>query len=352
MMSSRKSSPHTRRRQDTGEIMQLVLLATLPGMFVLTYHFGWGILINVAIASLCCVSAEATILALRNRPAQTYLRDYSALVTAVLLGLALPPLVPWWVVMVASIFSIVVAKQLYGGLGSNPFNPAMVGYVVVLISFPIEMTTWVTPVSLLPEGSYHPSLWQSIVIVFGQATPVDGITGATPLDLFKHDNGLLVSQIYQQNALFNQASFAGVGWEWANFAFLIGGVALMKKGIFTWHAPGAMLLSLALMSLLFWDGGSSESPGSPLLHLFSGATMLGAFFIITDPVSSATSQRGRLIYGALIGILIYVIRAWGHYPDAVAFAILLGNLSAPLLDRYTIPRAYGQVRAVKLEENK
>ena len=351
MRVSQQSSPHTRRRQDTGDIMRLVILASVPGMLALTYHFGSGVLINVVIATISCISAEAAILSLRNRPVQTYLQDYSAVVTAVLLGLALPPLVSWWVVVVASVFSIVVAKQLYGGLGSNPFNPAMVGYVVVLISFPIEMTTWVTPLALLPEGTYHPSLWQSIAIVFGHATPVDGITGATPLDLFKHNDGLLVSQIYADHSLFNQASFAGVGWEWANVAFLIGGVALMKKGVFTWHAPGAMLLSLALMSLLFWDGGSSESPGSPVLHLFSGATMLGAFFIITDPVSSATSQRGRLVYGALIGVLIYVIRAWGDYPDALAFAILLGNLCAPLIDRYTIPQPYGQVNTVKLEEN-
>ncbi len=352
MRVSQQSSPHTRRRQDTGDIMRLVILASIPGMLALTYHFGAGVLINVVIATISCISAETAILSLRNRPVRTHLQDYSAVVTAVLLGLALPPLVPWWVVVVASVFSIVVAKQLYGGLGSNPFNPAMVGYVVVLISFPIEMTTWVTPLALLPEDTYHPSLWQSIVIVFGQATPVDGITGATPLDLFKHNDGLLVSQIYADNSLFNQASFAGVGWEWANVAFLIGGFALMKKGVFTWHAPGAMLLSLALMSILFWDGGSSESPGSPLLHLFSGATMLGAFFIITDPVSSATSQRGRLVYGALVGVLIYVIRAWGHYPDAVAFAILLGNLCAPLIDRYTIPQPYGQVNNVKLEDNK
>jgi electron transport complex protein RnfD len=335
------SSPHSHARQSTGQIMQLVLLATLPGLLVLSYQFGWGLLINILIATISAISAEALILKLRNRPIEFYLRDYSAVVTAVLLGLALPPLAPWWLVVVATVFSIVIAKQLYGGLGSNPFNPAMVGYVVALISFPIEMTTWVTPVSLLAADVSHPGLLESLAIVFAGNSPVDGVTGATPLDLFKHSDGLLVEQIYQNNSLFSAASFAGVGWEWANVAFLIGGLALLKARIFTWHAPMAMLSTLALMSMLFWDGGSSNSPGSPLMHLFSGASMLGAFFIVTDPVSSAVSNRGRLIYGALIGLLVYVIRAWGSYPDAVAFAVLLGNFAAPFIDNYTVPRTYG-----------
>lgn len=335
------TSPHGHKRQSTGRIMQLVLIATLPGLLVLSYQFGWGILINLFLAVFAAISAEALILKIRQRPIGLYLRDYSAVVTGVLLGLSLPPLVPWWLVVVATVFSIVIAKQLYGGLGSNPFNPAMVGYVVVLISFPIEMTTWVTPVSLLPEGISHPGLFESLTIVFAGFSPLDGVTGATPLDLFKHSDGLLVDQIYQNNILFSSASFAGVGWEWVNVAFLLGGLGLLKARIFTWHGPVAMLVTLATMSMLFWDGGSSNSPGSPLMHLFSGAAMFGAFFIVTDPVSSAVSNRGRLFYGALIGLLVYVIRAWGSYPDAVAFAVLLGNFAAPFIDNYTVPRTYG-----------
>ena len=341
MVFKQVSSPHGHARQKTGEIMQLVVLATLPGFLVLTYQFGWGLLINLLIATLSAISAEALVLKLRNRPIDFYLRDYSAVVTAVLLALALPPLAPWWLVVVATVFSIVIAKQLYGGLGFNPFNPAMVGYVVALISFPIEMTTWVTPISLLAADISHPGLLESLAIVFTDNSPVDGVTGATPLDLFKHNDGLLVEQIYQNNSLFSRASFAGVGWEWANVAFLIGGLALLKARVFTWHGPMAMLGTLALMSMLFWDGGSSNSPGSPIMHLFSGASMLGAFFIVTDPVSSTVSNRGRLIYGALIGLLVYVIRAWGSYPDAVAFAVLLGNFAAPFIDNYTVPRTYG-----------
>lgn len=344
------SSPHAHGAQNTAKVMQLVVWATIPGLIALTWHFGWGSFINVMLASITAVISEALILKMRRRPVGFYLGDYSAVVTAVLLGLALPPLCPWWVVIIGTVFSVVIAKQLFGGLGYNPFNPAMVGYVVVLISFPIEMTTWVTPLALLPDGITHPDFLESLRLVFFSASPMDGVTGATPLDSFKHAAGLTVDQIYQQDSLFSQAMFAGVGWEWVNLGFLVGGIVLLGSRVFTWHGPVAMLATLALMSLIFWDSGSSQSPGSPLMHLFSGASMMGAFFILTDPVSSAVSNRGRLIYGALIGILVYIIRAWGNYPDAVAFAILLANFTAPFIDNYTLPRTYGHTDRRKATE--
>ena len=348
------TSPHAHASQNTSKVMQLVVWATVPGLIALTYHFGWGSLINVVLATATAVIAEAAVLQLRGRSIAFYLRDYSAVLTALLLGLALPPLAPWWVVVVGTLFSIVIAKQLYGGLGYNPFNPAMVGYVILLISFPIQMTTWITPLALLPDGVSHPGIIESLSIVFAGLNPADGVTGATPLDSFKFSNGLLVDQIYAQNPLFSQAGFAGVGWEWVNVGFLIGGFILLGSKIFTWHGPVAMLGAIAVMSILFWDGGSSDSPGSALMHLFSGASMMGAFFIMTDPVSSAASNRGRLIYGALIGVLVYLIRAWGNYPDAVAFAVLLANFAAPFIDNYTLPRTYGHIdrrRATEKEED-
>jgi electron transport complex protein RnfD len=347
------TSPHAHSAQNTAKVMQLVLLATVPGLIALTWQFGWGSFINIALASVTAVSCEAAIMRMRGRSVSFYLRDYSAVVTAVLLGLALPPLAPWWIVVVGTVFSIVVAKQLYGGLGYNPFNPAMIGYVVLLISFPIQMTTWITPLALLPLGTVHPGLIESLQIVFSGYTPADGVTGATPLDTFKHSSGLLADQIYAREPLFNQAMLAGAGWEWVNLGFLLSGLILLSQRIFTWHGPVGMLAALTLMSLIFWDGGSSSSPGSPLMHLFSGATMMGAFFILTDPVSSAVSNRGRLVFGALIGVLVYVIRAWGNYPDAVAFAVLLANFAAPFIDNYTLPRTYGHVdrrRATEKED--
>ena len=162
---------------------------------------------------------------------------------------------------------------------------------------------------------------------------------ATPLDLLKQNNALLVEDLWTQNPQFGR--WAGIGWEWANIAFLAGGAWLLYQRIFTWHAPVAMLASLSLLAALFYDGGSSASGGSPLFHLLSGATMFGAFFIVTDPVTSAASLRGRLIYGALVGALVYIIRVRGNYPDAVAFAVLLMNFAAPFIDHYTQPRTYG-----------
>jgi electron transport complex protein RnfD len=347
------TSPHAHSAQSTAKVMQLVIWATVPGILALTWQFGWGSIINVVIASVPAVICEAIVVKMRGRSVRFYLGDYSAIVTALLLALSLPPLAPWWIIVVGTVFSIVLAKQLYGGLGYNPFNPAMVGYVALLISFPIQMTTWVSPLALLPEGVSHPGLIESLQIVFGGLNPVDGVTGATPLDVFKHNSGLLVDQVYDREPLFNQGIFAGAGWEWVNLAFLLGGLILLSNRIFTWHGPLGMLGALALMSVIFYDAGSSTSPGSAMMHLFSGASMFGAFFILTDPVSSAVSNRGRLIYGALIGVLVYIIRAWGNYPDAVAFAVLIANFAAPFIDNYTLPRTYGHTdrrRATEKEE--
>jgi electron transport complex protein RnfD len=321
----------------TARVMQNVLLATLPGVIVLTHFFGFGTLVNILWACVVAVACEALALKLRKRPLGFYLSDCSALVTAVLLGIALPPYAPWWLVAVGTASAILMAKHLYGGLGYNPFNPAMVGYVVLLISFPVQMTAWAPP----RELGELPGLLEALQACFLPAT-FDGTTMATPLDVLKQNNSLLLEDLWQANPQFGR--WAGLGWEWVNIAFLAGGAWLLYQRIFTWHAPLAMLASLALMAALFYDGGSSASGGSPLFHLLSGATMFGAFFIVTDPVSSAVSVRGRLVYGACIGALVYLIRVWGNYPDAVAFAVLIMNFAAPFIDQYTQPRTYGHSR--------
>ena len=341
----RVTSPHAHNSNRTANMMLWVLLATLPGFFALSYFFGWGTSINLLLATSTCLACEALMLYLRKRPLGFYLKDCSALVTAVLLALALPPYAPWWLVVVGSASAIILAKQLYGGLGYNPFNPAMVGYVVLLISFPVEMTRWALPHNLI-ENQQLPSLLDSLQWVFlGASASIDSFTGATPLDYFKNQQGLTVAEIYASTPLLSDGFIAGVGWEWVNLGFLIGGLVLLYKKVFTWHAPIAMLASLTVLSSIGYLSGGSDSGGSPLFHLLSGGTMLGAFFIITDPVSSAVSNKGRLIYGALIGALIYIIRYWGNYPDAVAFAVLLMNFAAPLIDYYTLPRTYGHKRA-------
>lgn len=316
--------------------MQQVILATLPGVIALTCYFGFGTLVNILWASIVCVATEAAFLKIRKRPVSFYLKDYSALVTAVLLGIALPPYAPWWLVMVGCLFAMIFAKHLYGGIGYNPFNPAMVAYVVLLVSFPVQMTQWAAP--LLP-GSTIPGPIDALLNNFGFINAVDGHTMATPLDVLKQNKSLMMDQLWAANPQFGH--FGGIGWEVANFGFLVGGLYLLARRIYTWHAPVSMLATLAIMAAINYDGGSSASGGSPLFHLFSGATMLGAWFIVTDPVTSAVSNKGRVVYGICIGILVYVIRHWGNYPDAVAFSVLLMNFAAPFIDHYTQPTTYG-----------
>ena len=321
----------------TGRIMQWVIAATLPGLLALTLFFGWGYLVNVLWCTLVATATEALILRLRQRPVSFFLGDGSAALTGVLLGLSLPPLLPWWISLTAVAGAIVLAKHLYGGLGSNPFNPAMVGYALVLISFPQAMTIhWAQPVALLDDP---PGLINTLAIIAGLAEPaaIDSVTGATPLDVYKHEIGSQLASAVTANPIFG----AGIarGWEWVNLAFLAGGLVLLYRRIITWHVPVSFLSALTLMALLFGHDPDQAVPVQ--MHLFAGGTMLGAFFIATDPVSAATSNKGKLWYGAGIGVVLYIIRAWGAYPDAVAFAVLLMNMTVPFIDYYTRPRTYG-----------
>ncbi|MFT7561932.1 MAG: electron transport complex protein RnfD [Flavobacteriales bacterium] len=342
------TSPHAHTGGTTGNVMLVVLVATFPGILALISFFGLGSVTNIILCAGFCLAFEAGFLKLRNRPIAFYLRDFSALVTAVLLAISLPPYAPWWLILVGCFFAIVVAKHLYGGMGYNPFNPAMVAYVVLLISFPVEMTRWTVPFSLVADGYSLPGIIDTLSLVFLGADSInyiDAITSATPLDIVKQNQSLTMDGLYANEAILSAGKWAGDGWEWINFCFLIGGAFLLYKRIYSWHAPVGMLASLAVLSALFYDGGSSASLGSPIFHWLSGATMFGAFFIVTDPVTSAVSQKGRLIYGIGIGSLVFVIRSWGSYPDAIAFAVLLMNFAAPFIDYYTLPRTYGHKKA-------
>jgi electron transport complex protein RnfD len=335
-----QSSPYLPLRNDVSRIMVQVMLALLPGALCLLWFFGWGIIFNLSIAVITSLLAEAMVLQLRNRPVIATLSDGSAALTGLLLGLALPPLAPWWIPVVGAVSAIVVAKQLYGGLGYNPFNPAMVGYVVLIVAFPLQMTLWTPPRGL--EGELL-SFLETSRLVFTQVLPdgmtLDGVTMATPLDASKTQFGLnLTWSEILSTPLFG--SFAGYGWEWINLSFLLGGLWLWKIRAIAWQIPLGMLSALFCVSLLF-HVADADSFASPLFHLFSGATMLGAFFIATDPVSAATTARGRFYFGAGIGVLTYVIRTWGGYPDGVAFAVLLMNMAAPTIDHYTKPRVFG-----------
>lgn len=334
------SPPHLPVQPQVARMMQLLLLALLPGILCAWWVLGWGVVFNLLLAGLTAVAAEALMLRLRGRAVLSTLGDYSALVTGLLLALALPPLAPWWIPVIGTLFAIVLAKHLYGGLGYNPFNPAMIGYVVLLISFPREMTLWVPPAML---GMPALDLFESLRLVFTGVLPpnlgIDALTMATPLDSLKIRLGLneTLTEI-TTSPLFG--NYGGTGWEWINFWFLVGGLVLLYFKVIRWQIPVAMLGSLFLISALF-HLGDSDQYASPLFHLFSGAAMLGAFFIATDPVSAATTTRGRLYFGAGIGALVFIIRTWGGYPDGVAFAVLLMNMAAPTIDYYTRPRSFG-----------
>lgn len=310
----------------TPQIMALVLAAAVPGIIAMTLWFGAGTLVNIAWLILCALILEAAVLKMRHRPVMPALKDCSAAVTALLLALSMPPATPWWAGLIGVFFAIVIAKHLYGGLGSNPFNPAMVGYAVLLIAFPQAMTSW-----LLPHNGA--GFADTLARFLGNATDtMDALTGATALDSFKLERGgMTVSEFVAGNPLYGTLS--GAGWEWVNVAFLGGGLYLLYRRIITWHIPVTLLAAMTLLSLVFYDGGSSASHGSPVFHLFGGAAMLGAFFIATDPVSGPSTTTGKLWYGALIGILLYCIRVWGSYPDGVAFAVLLANFAAPAIDQ-------------------
>jgi len=334
-------SPHIHNQNSVTRVMLNVIYALIPGIMLYIWFFGWGIVVNILLASTVALSCEAAVLWLRKRPIIPTLMDGSALVMAILLALTIPPLAPWWIICLGAALGIVMAKHLYGGLGNNNFNPAMVGYVMLLISFPVEMTQWPALASL---SGHHVNLWDSIGITFagqpfGNFT-LDSVTGATALDSMKTELGRFhtVDEI-KANPLFGD--FGAKGWEWMGNAFFIAGCWLIYKKVITWHIPVAMLGSLFLIASIFYMLDPDVHP-SPLFHIFSGAAIIGAFFIATDPVSAATSNKGRLIYGAGIGILTYVIRTWGGYPDGVAFAVLLMNMSAPMIDYYTQPRVFGQ----------
>jgi electron transport complex protein RnfD len=320
--------------------MLQVVYALLPAIAAYVWFFGWGVVVQILFAVVVALISEALMLALRQRPIKPFLYDGSAVVTAVLLALCLPPLAPWWIVLIGAAFAIIIAKQLYGGLGFNPFNPAMIGYVVLLISFPREMTLWLAPEML---SGHSLSFIECARMIFTGQLPgdlsVDAISAATALDTLK-------TQIHLGNnvgatmGLPIFGTLGGKGIEWMNALFLLGGIWLIYKKIISWHIPVAMLLSLALMALIF-HLTDLDNYASPLFHLFTGASMLGAFFIATDPVTAATTPRGKLFYGAGVGIFTYIIRTWGGYPDAVAFAVLLMNMAAPMIDYYTQPRVFG-----------
>jgi len=334
-------SPFISKPGSVARIMLQVLLALVPGIALYVWYFGPAILVSITLASLTALGTEALMLRLRNRPVAPFLKDNSALLTAWLLALSIPPLAPWWLVVVGTAFAIAIAKHLYGGLGNNLFNPAMVGYAVLIVSFPAQMTHWVAPHGL---GQIEPGFLQQLNFIFlgvlPDQTSLDAITMATPLDTLK-THLHLGEPVRQILAMPIYGQFGGHGSEMVAWGFLLGGLYLLAARIISWHIPVAYLGTLFIIAGIFhlFDPGHYAPP---LLHWYSGAAMLGAFFILTDPVSSPTTNRGRLIFAAGAALLTYLIRVFGGFPDGVAFATLLMNICVPLIVLYTQPPVFGK----------
>jgi electron transport complex protein RnfD len=314
-------------------MMRQVLFALAPAAAAQVFFFGPGLLLNALVATVAALATEALALRWRRRPVRLFVTDGSAVVTAVLLAFCLPPLCPWWVTATAAVFGVGVAKHLYGGLGFNVFNPAMAGYAAVLVGFPAAMSAWLPP--LVGDLDYRAlTLGQTAwFTAFGELPAglvLDAVTRATPLEVVRSGLGQMRTM----------GEIGGRGWEWVGNFVTLGGLWLLLRGIIRWQVPVAMLGALMAGALVLWLGDPETHP-SPLFHLYSGGALLGAFFIATDPVSSAVTDRGRLVYGAGCGLLTLAVRTWGNFPDGVAFAVLVMNAAAPLIDRWTRPRIHG-----------
>ncbi|WP_319239695.1 RnfABCDGE type electron transport complex subunit D [uncultured Propionivibrio sp.] len=328
--------PYLTQDVSVRRIMLNVLAALLPAIAVYVVLIGPAVLMQLGIATLVALLGEAAMLKLRDKPLALFLGDGSAIVTAWLVALAFPPLAPWWLIAVGTLFAIVIAKHLYGGLGQNPFNPAMIAFAVCIVAYPSLMSQW-------PPVDAGSGIGEQLALIFGQAPRLDAMSGATPLDALKTalkgaDNGLTVAAVLNNPAVFGHVG--GKGWEWVSLAYLVGGLWMWQRKIIGGQVSAAFLAGMALIATALWLLHPDQF-ANPLFHLFSGGTMLGAFFIVTDPVSGCTTPRGKLIFGFSAGLLAYIIRVFGGYPDGVAFAVLLLNICAPLIDHSTQPAIFG-----------
>lgn len=318
------SSPHVHEGDSIPKIMWTVTAALLPaavwGVYVFGLRAGWVSLLAIAAAML----AEAGVQRLRGRPVSV--KDGAAALTGLLLALNLPASSPWWLVVLGSFIAILLGKQVFGGLGQNPFNPALIARVVLLISFPVQMTTWLSP------GGYL----------------ADAVTSATALGeakaaaLFSGSVGSVAQGINLTDLILGfQRGCIG---EVSAVCLLAGAGLLLWKRIITWDIPVGFIASTLLITAVAW-GVSPEQYLNPAVHLFSGGLLLGAFFMATDMVTSPLTSKGRWIFGIGCGVLTAVIRLWGGYPEGVSFSILLMNACVPLIDRWTKPRKFGFVQA-------
>jgi electron transport complex protein RnfD len=325
-------APHLPAAAGVRGLMGWVLLALLPAALIHQLWFGWGIWLQIALAAGLAWLIEAGCLALRREPLWPGLADLSAPLTGALFAFCLPPDAPWWIALVGMLAAIGLAKHAYGGLGGNLFNPAMVGYAVVLVCFPAELARWPAPGSL--------DLAATLGRVLELAPGIDAIARATPLDAAR--SGLLagrtLGELHTSLALTGDA--AHPAWPLA-LAFAAGGALLVWRRIIRWQQPAALLLGCMALALPFWIYDPDRFL-SPLQQLLQGGMVMAACFIITDPVSGCSTPRGQWLFGLGVAALTLLIRQFGHYPDGIAFAVLLMNAAAPWIDLHSRPRILGE----------
>ncbi|MCU7938887.1 MAG: RnfABCDGE type electron transport complex subunit D [gamma proteobacterium symbiont of Bathyaustriella thionipta] len=340
------SGPYSHSNSSVPKVMLFVMLALLPATVFGLYQFGWPAIFLFTITIVTAVLAEALSLKLSGKPVRLFLMDGSAILTGWLLAMTLPPWAPWWIAVLGGLIAIIIGKQVFGGIGQNLFNPAMVARVELLISFPLEMTLFTVPAPLFSNAS--PGFMEALAITFSGTGLLDGYTGATVLGHIKTELGRGIDLQQAQSATDSlwQLSLGNAGGslgETSAILILGGGVFLLYKRVITWHIPVSMLGTLFILASLFHLIDPHAYVG-PFTHLMSGAAILGAFFIATDLVTSPVSIRGQLVFGAGCGLLVYVIRTWAGYPEGVAFAVMLMNAFTPLIDHYLKPRIYGRDR--------
>jgi electron transport complex protein RnfD len=319
-------SPHAHGEETTRKLMFGVVVALLPALFTSIFYFGYGAIIVTVTSVISCILIEFLIqkFVLKKK---TSITDGSAIVTGLLLAFNLPSNIPVFIIMIGSFVSIAIAKMTFGGLGNNPFNPALVGRVFMLISFPVQMTSWPVPAG------------------FGTGY-TDAITGATPLAIIKEGlkNGESISQLVTQIPTPAQMFLGKMGGslgEVAAIALLIGFVYLLAKKIITWHIPVSVVGSMAVFTTILWLV-NPEKNADPMFHILAGGVLLGAIFMATDYVTSPMNPKAMIIYGCGIGILTVIIRVWGAYPEGVSFAILIMNAFVPLMNAYIKPKRFGE----------
>lgn len=319
-------SPHAHTRESTRKLMTDVVIALIPAFIVSVFYFGVGAVIVTATSVISCLLFEYLIqrFVLKKPVSVT---DGSALVTGMLLAFNLPSNIPVLIIVIGSFVSIAIAKMTFGGLGNNPFNPALVGRVFMLISFPVQMTTWPVPKGL---GTGY----------------LDAVTGATPLAILKGGiaRGQSISEIMSQLPTPAQMFLGDIGGslgEVAAAALLIGFAWLLLRKVITWQIPVSVIGSIAIFTGILWLVNPEKNAG-PMFHILAGGVLLGAIYMATDYVTSPMVPKAMLIYGCGIGIITVVIRVYGAYPEGVSFAILIMNAFVPLMNAYIKPRRFGE----------